>query len=79
MLTVVIEHGETSMWKILSAGAPTTTLAADLMVPLWVMTATRCPGYSAAIWLRAASTRKATLSYDSPCGGAKPVDEIQDW
>jgi hypothetical protein len=41
MLTVVIEHGETSIWKILSAGAPTTTLAADLMVPLWVTTATR--------------------------------------
>jgi hypothetical protein len=34
MLTVVIEQGETSMWKILSAGPPTTTLAADLMVPL---------------------------------------------
>ena len=61
-----------------SAGAPTTTLAADLMVPLWVTTATRCPGYSAAIWLNAASIRSATLSYDSPSGGAKPVEEIYD-
>jgi hypothetical protein len=34
MLTVVMEHGETSIWKMDSAGAPTTTLAADLMVPL---------------------------------------------
>jgi hypothetical protein len=49
MLIVVIEHGETSIWKILSAGPPTTTLAADLIVPLCVMTATRWPGYSAAI------------------------------
>jgi hypothetical protein len=62
MLIVVIEHGETSIWKIESAGAPTTTFAADLIVPLWVTTATRCPGYSAAIWLKAASTRIATLS-----------------
>ena len=49
MLTVVIEQGDTSIWKILSADAPTTTLAADLMVPLWVTTATLWPGYSAAI------------------------------
>jgi hypothetical protein len=34
MLTVVIEHGETSIWKILSAGAPITSLAAVLIVPL---------------------------------------------
>ena len=49
MLTVVTEHGETSIWKILSAGAPITTLTADFMVPLWVTTATRWPGNSAAI------------------------------
>ena len=44
-----MEQGETSMWKMLSAGPPITTLAADLIVPLWVTTATRWPGYSAAI------------------------------
>ena len=49
MLTVVMEQGDTSMWKMLSAGAPTTTLAADLIVPLWVTTTTLWPGYSAAI------------------------------
>ena len=40
MLTVVMEQGDTSMWKMLSAGAPTTTLAADLIAPLWVTTTT---------------------------------------
>jgi hypothetical protein len=49
MLIVVMEHGDTSMWNMDSAGAPTTTFTADLIVPLWVTTATRCPGYSAAI------------------------------
>ena len=34
ILTVVIEHGETSIWKMDSAGAPTTTLAADLIAPV---------------------------------------------
>ena len=49
MLTVVIEQGETSIWKILSAGAPTTTLAAVFIVPLCVTTTTLWPGNSAAI------------------------------
>ena len=63
---------------MLSAGAPTTTFAADLIAPLCETTTTRCPGYSEAIWLSAASIRTATLSYDSPWGGAKPVEEIHD-
>ena len=76
MDTVVIEHGEISIWKIDSAGAPITFFTADLMVPLCVTTATRWPGNSLAILSRANSILWATLSYDSPSGGANAVEEI---